>query len=135
MTVILYESPGRLVKTLKDVLDRWGDRRVAVARELTKLHEEIFRGLVSEAVAHFMGKVRGELTLVVEGAESGLHDPKCCPDMQPSHSPAWKDELRELLFQGLSSKEAASTIAARFNIPRRLVYQEALRDKGDRAPG
>ena len=72
MTLILYESPRRLTKTLKDMLLSWGERRVAVARELTKIHEQIFRGSISEAIEHFTAEIRGELTLVVEGAGPGL---------------------------------------------------------------
>jgi 16S rRNA (cytidine1402-2'-O)-methyltransferase len=141
MTLILYESPKRLAKTFKDMLDSWGERRVAVARELTKIHEEIFRGLISEAVEHFTGEVRGELTLVVEGAGHSKprldgESPAPCPeglnrDFSNRESPAWRDELAALLRQGLSSKEAASAIATRFNLPRRTVYQAALALKRD----
>ncbi len=148
MTLILYESPKRLAKTLKDMLESWGERRVAVARELTKVHEEIFRGSISEALAHFSGEVRGELTLVVEGA--GAQDVRQRTESLPPKStwsgdgehemhhdaignsnsvPAWQDELKALLSQGLSSKEAASAIATRFNLPRRTVYQKALEMK------
>ncbi len=136
MTLILYESPKRLAKTLKDMLESWGERRVAVARELTKIHEEIFRGLISQAVEHFSGEVRGELTLVVEGAghsESRLDagSPDSGPeglhrDFSSEESPAWRVELSALLRQGLSSKQASSAIAARFNLPRRTMYQAAL---------
>ena len=139
MTLIMYESPKRLAKTLKDMLGSWGERRVAVARELTKMHEEIFRGSISEALAHFSGEVRGELTLVVEGAGQGM-DSKLLPDTGSSvpgpeglncessdlESPTWRGELQALLRQGLSSKQAASAIATRFNLPRRMVYQAAL---------
>jgi 16S rRNA (cytidine1402-2'-O)-methyltransferase len=134
MTLILYESPKRLAKTLKDMLGSWGERRVAVARELTKIHEEIFRGSISEATGHFSGEVRGELTLVVEGAGAGSNTgPEPCFDPESSNlnstnqeSPAWRDELKALLVRGLSSKEAASAIAGRFNLSRRLAYQAAL---------
>ena len=71
MTLILYESPKKLARTLEDILRNWGARRIAVARELTKIHEEVFRGSISEAIEHFTGEVRGELTLVVEGAGPG----------------------------------------------------------------
>jgi 16S rRNA (cytidine1402-2'-O)-methyltransferase len=119
MTLILYESPRRLSKTFGDILEAWGDRRVSVARELTKIHEEFFRGLVSEALAHFGGEVRGEVTLVVEGAgERSRRKP------EPAN---WEDELRSLLEQGLSSKEAASAVSCRFALSRRVVYQAALR--------
>ncbi len=122
MTCILYESPKRLARTLQDITDTWGDRRIAVARELTKIHEEIFRGTVSGAMKHFENEPKGELTLVVEGST------KESLQAEPVN---WEDELRSLLEQGISSKEAASTIAGRFNLPRRLVYQTALRMKKD----
>jgi 16S rRNA (cytidine1402-2'-O)-methyltransferase len=141
MTLVLYESPRRLTKTLKDMLGGWGERRVAIARELTKIHEEIFRGSISEALGHFSGEVRGELTLVVEGAGAGQDvNSKLSPGPEPRNfgsesmnpdasnqgSADWRDELRALLQGGLSSKEATSAIAGRFNLPRRLVYQAAL---------
>jgi 16S rRNA (cytidine1402-2'-O)-methyltransferase len=133
MTMVLYESPGRLGKTLKDMLENWGDRKVAVARELTKIHEEIFRGLISESIDHFSDRVRGELTLVVEGATPGLNNSKGCSGPQSSSPSAWKDDLEHLLSQGLSSKEAASIIAGTFKISRRMVYQAALEKKGEKA--
>jgi len=70
-TVILFESPHRLVRLLEELQARLGDRRVAVCRELTKLHEEIIRGRLSEMVEQLKGKtVKGEITLVVEGNRS-----------------------------------------------------------------
>lgn len=123
MTLILYESPKRLAKTLKDMLASWGERRVAVARELTKVHEEIFRGSISEALNHFTGETRGELTVVVEGAGPGSDLGSQAP------CSTWKDELKALLLGGLSSKEAASAVAARFNLSRKAVYQAALEMK------
>ena len=146
MTLILYESPKRLAKTLEDMLGSWGERRVAVARELTKIHEEIFRGSISQALGHFSGEVRGELTLVVEGAETGRNaDSQSHPgpelrnfgperlnlDSSNQETPAWRDELKSLLMRGVSSKEAASAIAGRFNLSRRVVYQAALAVKKD----
>jgi 16S rRNA (cytidine1402-2'-O)-methyltransferase len=132
MTLILYESPKKLAKTLEDMLENWGERRAAIARELTKMHEEIFRGSISEAIAHFKGEARGELTLVVEGAGEGLNmGSKSCLEPEDRNSSnkestAWQNDLKALLLGGLSSKEAASAIAGRFNIPRRMVYQAAL---------
>lgn len=67
-TLIFYESPHRLLKTLRDMLDILGDREIAVARELTKVHEEVFRGRINEAIEKFSSSpVKGEITLVVEG--------------------------------------------------------------------
>lgn len=128
MTVVMYESPRRLAKTLKDILDSWGDRRIAVARELTKIHEEVFRGRVSEALIHFEGEVRGEVTLVVEGAAGeGAPTGKADPASSPEE---WKEELGKLIAGGISSKEAASMIAAKFNIPRRTAYTAAIEMRG-----
>lgn len=121
MTVILYESPKRLARTLQDILEAWGDRRIAVARELTKIHEEIFRGSVSGALDRFSGEVRGEITLVVEGRTEDA--------VEETEAPGWEEELRALLARGVGSKEAAAAISGRFGIPRRVVYQAALEMK------
>ena len=67
-TLIFYESPHRIISFLRDVLEEFGDRRVSVARELTKKFEEIFRGTVTEAIQKFQGtSTRGEFTIVMEG--------------------------------------------------------------------
>lgn len=68
-TLIFLETPHRLLAALDDLQAELGDRQIAVARELTKLHEEIFRGKISEAASHFAaGSIKGEITLVIEGA-------------------------------------------------------------------
>lgn len=123
MTLVLYESPQRLQKTLEDILTHWGDRRMAVARELTKQYEEIFRGVVSEACGHFPREVKGELTLVVAGREEQPGEQQDKED--------WKEELRELILESqMSVREVADRISDRHRLPRRMVYQEALRIKG-----
>jgi 16S rRNA (cytidine1402-2'-O)-methyltransferase len=126
MTVVLYESPRRLLATLEDMLTIWGDRRIAVARELTKLHEEIFRGSVSQAVEHFSGGARGEVTVVVAPVESSskIVDPDKDTGLD------WRWELVELLEQPQQTVRTASEqVASRHQLPRRLVYQEALKIK------
>lgn len=66
-TIIIYESPHRILKTLKQILEFWGDRNIAIARELTKIHEEIRRSKTSEAIEHFSKqKPRGEFVIVIE---------------------------------------------------------------------
>jgi len=67
-TIIFYESPHRLLKTLSDMLEIMGNRRVVIARELTKVYEEIFRGSIEEALERFgTGKCKGEFTILIEG--------------------------------------------------------------------
>jgi len=69
-TIVVFEAPHRLVETLSDIQDTLGNRPLALCRELTKLHEEIFRGKVSQAREHFT-KPKGEFTLVIEGKREG----------------------------------------------------------------
>lgn len=122
MTSILYESPRRLQRTLADIRKYWGERQIAIARELTKKFEEIFRGTVSDAQLGLGDAVRGELTLVVAGGEPA--------PAQQSEEGDWMAELAQLLDSSeLSVKEAAQRIAVRFQVSRRSVYQEALRIK------
>lgn len=64
--IVAFESPHRLISALKDIREALGDRRLSVCREMTKMHEEIFRGTVTDAIEHFV-KPRGEFTLVIEG--------------------------------------------------------------------
>ena len=65
-TIIFFESPRRVVRTLNDILNTLGDRPAVVCRELTKLHEEIIRGTVSELIAYFSKKdVKGEIVLLI----------------------------------------------------------------------
>jgi 16S rRNA (cytidine1402-2'-O)-methyltransferase len=67
-TIVLYEAPQRVEKTLAVILEHWGDRRVVLARELTKLHEEVRRGMISELLAGISEKpLKGECVLVIEG--------------------------------------------------------------------
>lgn len=110
-TLVALEAPHRLAASLADIAQVLGDRRIAVCRELTKLHEEIFRGTVRQAQQHFT-QPRGEFTLVIEG----VHAPtKSDSDIEA--------ELRRLRERGLSGREAASQVARAHGLPRRRVYQ------------
>ena len=80
LTLVVFEAPHRMLATLQDVLDELGDRRVALCRELTKLHEEVFRGTVSEAMEQVRAP-RGEYVLLIEGEAEGM-DPTVTPPAQ-----------------------------------------------------
>jgi 16S rRNA (cytidine1402-2'-O)-methyltransferase len=124
MTLVLYESPQRLLKTLNEMLLHWGDRKIAVARELTKFYEEVFRGTISEALEHFHDGVRGEVTLIVAGA---VEPPSGLSSMTARD---WRQELQDLMQHPEQTvKTAADQISSSHRLPRRLVYQEALRIK------
>jgi len=114
---VLFESPRRLVATLTElgaVLAK--ERSLAVCRELTKLHEEVARGTASELSAHFGGTVRGEVTIVV-GAGALL-----APELDATQAASTEQRARELLAQGLSTKDAARTLAQELHCSRREAY-------------
>jgi 16S rRNA (cytidine1402-2'-O)-methyltransferase len=118
-TVVLYEAPHRLARTLADLAEACGpDRRVAVARELTKLHEEVWRGSLGDALAWVRtAEPRGEIVLVLEGA----------PAAGPPDDGALVDALRYELAAGATARDAARAVAARLGVPRRRVYDLATR--------
>lgn len=114
-TLVLYEAPHRLLDTLADLRAMLGDRPVAVAREISKLFEEIWRGTLSAAHAHFSENApRGEITLVVGGAPADA-------------SEVWSEEavraaLAERLARGESRAAAARALSAESGWSRRDVY-------------
>jgi 16S rRNA (cytidine1402-2'-O)-methyltransferase len=120
-TLVLFESPRRLAATLRRLAERLGPRRACVARELTKLHEETVRGTLPELAERFAEGARGEVTLVVAGAEGAPAAP----------AEALDAEIRARLAAGASSREIAAALA-RPGLPRREVYARvvALRAEG-----
>jgi 16S rRNA (cytidine1402-2'-O)-methyltransferase len=118
-TVVLFESPLRVVTLLRDVLVELGDRRAAVARELTKIHEEVLRGRVSEVLAMLLdSEPRGEMVVVVEGAET--------PEAALSQM---VDEAQRLVRDGMRKREAAAAVARRSGGSANEIYR-ALLDQG-----
>ena len=113
-TLVLFEAPHRVRQTLADLHQALGDRKVAVCRELTKLHEQVLRTTLGEAA----GQVpeRGEFTLVIEGA----------PPPAPPQQAGAEDRLRVLLAEGLSRKDAAAQIEAELGLPHRRAYKLAV---------
>ena len=127
-TTVLFEAPGRVAATLADLAAACGPgRRVAVARELTKLHEEFWRGALEDAVAWAAeGTVRGEVVLVVEGAPV-VEEPLAGDDVLVA-------ALRARLGAGERTRGVVDEVAAAFGVPRRRVYELALAARDD-GPG
>lgn len=118
-TAILFESPQRLLRTLEDLSRELGsDRRVVVARELTKLHEEFVRGTLSEATAYYEEHApRGEVVICLAGA----------PEESAAESPPAAGALaRSMVREGASSKEIVKTLRDRFGVERNRAYAIAL---------
>jgi len=114
-TLVVYESPHRVRATLEDALAALGERRVAVCRELTKLHEEIWRGTLSGALARF-AEPRGEFTLVIEGgapAEAG-DEPATAGDIAAA--------IAAMRTEGVPARVAVREVARRFGLSRRAAY-------------
>ncbi|MDQ4089555.1 MAG: 16S rRNA (cytidine(1402)-2'-O)-methyltransferase [Actinomycetota bacterium] len=117
-TTVLFEAPHRVRQTVADLAQAAGDlRRVALVRELTKLHEEVWRGTLAAAMERLDAKEpRGEYVVVLDGA--------------PPPAPAGQDDvetaLRTRLDAGVEKKSAIAEVAAELGVPKRVVYEVAL---------
>ncbi len=116
-TIVVLESPHRLLATLKDILLILGDRRIAVCRELTKVYEEVFRGRISQAIEHFT-QPRGEFTLVVEGKVEN-DKPRLTEDIER--------QLHEKRLSGVTAKEAIAQMAGETGLSKKELYQAWLK--------
>jgi len=116
-TIVILEAPHRLQSTLNDLKLLLGDRQIAICRELTKLHEEVFRGTISQAIARFT-EPRGEFTLVVEGKREEEH--------QISNK-VIEQRLCDMYQSGAKTKEAITRVAGETGIPRRELYRTFLK--------
>lgn len=117
-TLVVFESPRRLEKTLRDLADSLGDRPACVARELTKLYEEARRGRLSQLAEHFADGVLGEITIVVGGAAGVARPDRDDPEVD--------DEIRALIQAGDRPKEIASKLAKTTGLPKRDLYARAV---------
>ncbi len=112
-TVVAFETPHRLRSALEDVQAALGDRRITACREMTKLHEEVFRGTVSDALAHFEAP-RGEFTLVIEG----------CAESRPGDAAEdVRESLAELRNEGVGTREAVARVVEETGVSRRQAYR------------
>ena len=114
-TLVVFEAPHRLKESLEDIARVLGDRKIAVCREMTKLHEEVFRGSVSDALAHF-GQPRGEFTLVIAGKEPNSQSNDVHEDI--------RDEVDSLRRQGMRLKEAVAFVGAASGVSKRVLYDK-----------
>lgn len=115
-TLIFYEAPHKLLNTLRDMLSVFGDRKIALCREITKLHEETIRCTLSEAITHFENTPpRGEFTLVVEGAAAAE------PQNEWEGMTA-KGHVSYYLSLGMDEKDAIRRAAKDRGVPKREIY-------------
>ena len=119
-TLVIYESPNRLTDTLAAIVEVLGDRPVAVARELTKIYEEVQRGPASQVLDHYLAnEPRGEITLVIGGATQ-QHDDRPWDKARVIHA------VRARLEAGESRKQAAKAVAAQSGWDSRTVYDLSI---------
>jgi len=124
-TIIFYEAPHRLKKMLKDILDILGDRKIAVARELTKKYEEIIRGNLSQVLKEIDDKkIKGEITLIVQGKIKKKENIINSKDEQ-----VMEDYLKKLSKEGYSDKEIIKISKEKLNFPKNLIYKKLLEMK------
>jgi len=115
-TIVAFEAPHRLKASLEDMRQTLGDRQIAVCREMTKLHEEIFRGTVSAAIEHFM-EPRGEFTLVIEGK----------PESKPQLTADIEKQLHYRYLSGMPAKKAIAEMAQETGLSRKELYRTWLK--------
>ena len=125
-TFVFYEAPHRLLTVLREVREIWGERDIVLARELTKLYEEFFRGDISAGITWLENKPpRGEFTIVLSGAPEQT---QCLPATEPL------ERLNQLLAEGQDKKNSFKQVAQEYNLTKRAIYQifvESRRDRED----
>ncbi len=123
-TMIFYEAPHKLPATLQDLYRFFGDRRIAIVKELTKIHEEVIRTTLSEAAEKYAdGSIKGEIVLIMEGAAEGSAE-------KGTNSPEEAVALaQELMAAGLSASEAAKESAKLTGIKKGEIYKSLLNGK------
>lgn len=128
-TIILYEGPHRLLKTLNDLYKHLGDRRISIARELTKKYEEVNRSNIKEAIKQYeKEEIKGEIVLLIEG--------KSWEEVDQESQEQWSSLSVEehMVFyerQGVSRKDAMKKVAKDRGVAKRDIYKELLEGKED----
>lgn len=126
-TIIFYEAPHRLKRALKDMLDVWGERKIVIARELTKMYEEIIRGNLSQVLSEINTKeIKGEITLVVQGGIKKKGNDII--DFLKNEC-IMEEYLKKLKNQGYSNKDIIKIAQEKLNLPKNLIYKKLLEMK------
>jgi len=120
-TLVLFESPRRVGPTLGRLAEILGDRPACLARELTKLHEEVARGLLSELASKFSTGTRGEVTIVVGGCPR-----ETAAGSAPDLDAALEAAIGAQLAAGETTRAIAARLSIQYGVPRREVYARAL---------
>lgn len=123
-TIILYEAPHRLVRTLEELAEFLGERRISVCRELTKKHETVFQATVAEALEYYRENApKGECVLVIEGKS---RDAIRAKEQQRWEELSVEEHMEHYLSQGIEKKEAMKLVAKDRGVSKRDIYQELL---------
>jgi len=123
-TIVFYEAPHRLLEALSFICDSMGNRNIAISRELTKIHEEIFRGSIEEAIGHFSSKqIKGEIVLVIQGKSKN--------DILEEKKAKWEsvsimEHIISYMELGKSKKEAIKLVSKERGIPKSEVYKFSI---------
>jgi 16S rRNA (cytidine1402-2'-O)-methyltransferase len=123
-TIIVYEAPHRLLKTLKELYEALGDRKITIVKEITKKYENVMPVTISEAIRYYEEEeARGEFVLVIEG--------KLREEMRKEEQEQWslmslEEHMNLYLEQGMNKKEAMKAVSADRGVPKREIYQQLL---------
>lgn len=121
-TIIIYESPHRLVKTLREIKDKMGNRNIVLARELTKFYEEIFRGSLEEALAKYQEEEpRGEFVVVIEGIKQ---EEELKGEAFFNIKKQALERVEEYIKKGISKSQAIRRVSKEFNISKNEIYND-----------
>ena len=120
-TLVFFESPKRLAGTLREMVTLFGDRAACVARELTKIHEELARGTLSELADRYAEEPKGEITIVVAGAPAGEVDPA-----------QLRGRVSDAVTAGRSARDIAADLHVETGVPRRVLYALVLEVQRER---
>ncbi len=119
MTLIFYEAPHRITKMLESMLSIFGNRKIVIARELTKLHEEFIRGTITEILAE-IDELKGEMVVVVEGYNE---------DNTTNNIDDCLSKINEYIEHGMKSSSAIKEVAKQYNISKNELYEQWIKMK------